>query len=254
MTNNNTDISIPFWGGLFYPFKIINQNSPRFVALTSIFAAITTFMATILGANSSCYFKHDTVIYCSTSVYASITFIVIITILLSLYVYRLHIITTTNVSVKDTLKTLYLPQDLKTLVIICLNYTSLALIVYSAYLLYKRVPTPNFTLEAVYFLIFSSVICLSFFYLLNNILCLRFIEKKNWLALRDTFWPILDNLYKFIFWCSLYFLFFTWLTKAFLEYMLTSPETAIFYMIGDFLMYFITYTILAQNVDNCKCL
>ena len=260
MENQTTNITISFLKGLYYPFTTINQYFYKFIALTSFFAIITTVIGTFLGITSSCGFKNESIFYCSTSLYTNIAFAVIIAVLASLYTYRLHLITTTSNSIKEILKKIYIPQDIKTFLVICLNLISFCAIIYFVHLLYKRTPTQNFYHELTYFFIFSMLIIISTYYLLNNVIAFRFIDNKDWKVFNKTFWPIFDNFYKFIFWFSLSFIFFSWLFKSNIDYIVTIPDTAVktlFYIIGDFGIYFIVYTICAfwilhlQYINKC---
>ena len=260
MKSQTTSTTISFWKGIYYPFTTINQHSHKFIALTSFFATITTIIGTLLGITSSCSYKNESIFYCSTSLYTNIAFAVIVVVLASLYTYRLHLITTSSNSLKEILKKIYIPQDIKTFLVICFNFISFGAIIYFFFLLFKRNPTPNFYHELIYFFIFSTLIIILIYYLLNNVIAFRFINNKDWKVLSKTFWPIFDNFYKFIFWFYLSFVFFSWLFKSNINYIITIPDTAIktlFYIIGDFGIYFIIYTICAfwilhlQYINKC---
>ena len=240
-------IIIPFWKGFIYPFTIIKNNSNIFFTLTGLFALTTAILALITGNSSGCKFGDSSMIFCSTSISTFIIFILFFLLGISLYSSRILMITQKQKTLKEMIKEYYHPEDTRTIITIILNCLAWGCIAYCAYTLDTRVPTPNFYAELIYFLFFSGIIILCFIYLLNNVLLLRFIEGKKWLKLNQSFWPIFDNLIKFMLWPVCYALFFGWLSKTQFSYTLslTPQSNILFFIFNDFMLYFIIYSIFA---------
>lgn len=245
--DDDNTINIPFWKCFFYPFKEISKNSHNFLTLTGLFAFITTILSFFTGNSSGCKFGEESQIFCTSSISLFIVFALILLLGISLYSYRILMITQHKAPLKEIIKKYYHPQDTKTIITIILNLLVWGIIAYSAYSLDARTPTPNFYAELIYFIFFSGIIILCFAYLVNNVTMLRYILGKKWLVLNQTFWPIFDNLVKFMLWPVLYSLFFGWLAKASFSYLLTLDPNSniIFFIFSDFTLYFITYSIFA---------
>ena len=240
-------IKIPFWKGFLYPFIVIKNNLNNFLTLTGVFAFITALLSLAMGCSSGCKFGDESQIFCSNSIYTVIAFGVILLLGISLYSNRILMITQNTKDLKEVIKKYYHPEDTKTIITLTLNFLTWILIVYCAHILSIRVPTPNFYAELIYFLFFSGIIVLCFIYLINNVIMLRYITGKKWLVLNQTFWPVFDNLVKFMLWPTCYALFFGWLAKAQFSYVLSlTPDAGIiFFAFSDFMLYFITYSIFA---------
>lgn len=245
--DTDNTIKIPFWKGFLYPFIIIKNNLNNFLTLTGVFAFITALCSLVTGSSSGCKFGDESQIFCSNSIYTVITFGIILLLGVSLYSSRILMITQNQKNLKEVIKKYYHPEDTKTIITIALNCIALVLIVYCSYTLDTRVPTPNFYAELIYFLFFSGIIILCFIYLINNVVMLRFIIGKKWLVINQTFWPIFDNLVKFMLWPVCYALFFGWLARAQFSHVLSlTPDSGIIiFTFSDFMLYFITYSIFA---------
>lgn len=243
MNKPNNQTFLPFWQGLFYPFTVI-KNNKNYLRLTLIFALFLTTTTFLLGRSYLCNFNNTTLKLCSNSPLLSIISIMFFWITNAIYANRLLLITSTNISIKQAIKTKNYKQDLKTLLIIFLNITAWTAIITSIYILAHRKATPNFFFELGYFTLFSFIIFIALIYLLNNVLTYRFIENKKYMLLNKTFWTIFDNLYKFLIWFLLSFMFFSWIFKSIIIFTINSIEknNILFYFMSEFML---TYAILS---------
>lgn len=248
MEKESNKTIIRFFDGLLYPFTFINNNLPSFMKLTSIFALLYTFFIFILGRSIACSTLSDisSHIYCSNSLIHAIISIILFFILVSLYLNRLTMLKK-NTSIKELITQINIKSDLKMLAFVLITIINIILLFGSIYLLSTRKATPNFYFELGYFILFSSLIIINTIYLLTTTLSYRYMTGKPLLKLSNIFWPIVDNIYKYLLWFLFSFLFFSWILKTISGYVLSIPTTAtlIPFIIGEFLLSFTTLTIFA---------
>lgn len=252
MENKNTQKNIlPFWKGAIYPFQNISNHLMNFLKLTLLFALITTIISFATGRVYVCAFDFE-LVFCSKSTIVATTSIILCIICTALYINRWNALSTQSISLKQTFTKQYFKKDLRALCIIIVNILSLALLGISAYLLHQREATPNFALELGLFILFSLLIVLSSAIFVNNVLLLRFLNSKNYLELNKTLYPIFDNIYKYLFWFIIFFIFFAILLKNLFFYILSSGESVIDTIIGEFLVNFTLYTMASFWISNLQ--
>lgn len=149
-------VKFPVIGLVFGPYNLFIDNSRKFFAAGSIFALIMTVMFLLLGQNIMCPFANNSMPeICSNS-----PVLYLIARFLGLYLTAVFIVRIYQycfAGAAFSWKWLLLPQatDLKmtaaVVVYICLNLLSML----SAYLLYVRVPNPDWRIELSYFAVVS---------------------------------------------------------------------------------------------------
>lgn len=249
MTQNQNNKLLPFWEGLIYPFAFVHNNSSSFFMLTSFFALLNTICTFALGRSALCSTTSPAseYIFCSNSIFPAIFSIVLFLLFASFYINRLIIISQNNTSIKELITNFYPKSDIKSIIITFLTTIIIAIFLASLYFLTTRKATPNFYLELGYFILFSSLIILSISYLLGAVLLYRYLINKTLHTTTKIFWPIIDNLYKYLLWFLFAFLFFSWILKSISTYLISLPSTSsvIPYIISEFLLSFTTLSIFA---------
>lgn len=215
-TENQTTLS--FWQGLFYPLNIIKSNIIIFNQITICFAFLILFITSILSS-FNCNSNYISSTYC---IIPPLLTIISALLLISIYLNRVLKITTSNISLKDTLTQKITSIDLKIFAIIFFNILSFVGIFLSLQFLINRNATPNFILELGYFILFSFIIIILTLYLLNNHLTHSFIKNQKLPHIGKIFWYTLDNLYKFLLW---FFISFT---------MFSLPLIKVIYLISNY--------------------
>lgn len=177
-------IKFPIIGLLFGPYNLFIDNSRRFFAEGAVFALIMTFMFLLMGQNMMCPFAENSMSgMCSNS-----AVLYLVARLLGLYLtamFSVRIYQYCYNGAAFSWRWLLLPQitDLKMsaayVIYVCLNLVSML----SAYLLYVRVPNPDWRIELSYF----AVVSLGF---LVPFVLLRFYSLFGFIAENRKFPPL----------------------------------------------------------------
>ncbi|MBQ7285788.1 MAG: hypothetical protein IJW72_06010 [Alphaproteobacteria bacterium] len=153
----------PVLGLIFGPYNLFIDNTRKFFALSSVFALIITIVFMLFGQNLMCGMSNNSLqSLCSESMVTYLLSRLCSLFLIAMFSVRIYNYCYNNTSF--SWRWLLLPQkaDFKVmiayLIYMGLNFVSLL----SAYLLYIRVPNPDWRIELTYFAVVSIGFVLPF--------------------------------------------------------------------------------------------
>lgn len=152
-----TRVKIPFFKMVFGPFSLMLDNPRAFFSLTLPYAVILTIVSLSAGFGYICLYYHDNAAgaYCSDSLP-----VYLICVLLKIWIIAVFAVKwceTAFLKQPLTLKGLFLPDRrslrLSLLILVFLLLNSMPIL--SGYILYVRVPNPDWRVEMFFFAVVS---------------------------------------------------------------------------------------------------
>ena len=242
---------LSFIDGLSFPMTMINKHLKDFFRLVGFMALGTSLITILMGRSSYCVQLQGVggSFYCPFADFYAYLIPVsfLITLLCSGFVYhRWQSIISKDISFWEAVKEKGVAKDLK---------ASLALFIYlllwlalgvGLYVLDFRKPDPNWHNELIFFFIVSMCILLVVILLLNFVVFQHAVNGGKIFAIRKTFMPIFDNIYKLIFWFFVYFFIFIYLLKSVIM-AFSDPSSPVWFNVifGEISLYFVIYSMVA---------
>lgn len=240
--------NISFKEGLFFPFMTLNQHWRDFVLLTSTVSLITAVIILLTGQCIFCSFSPEISMYifCSKAWWNVLIHYLSVFFLLTFFINRWQVIFAENKSFKEVVKLKMFKQDRKALLVVFIFFLLWFVIGIGAAYLHIRQPNPNWLVELGFFVPVSLIMVFSVFLLFNFVIFQHFLQGGSFFALNKTFWPILDNIYKYMIWFLLYVLLFSYLFQQ--AFRIVSFGGLFLWgriFVTEFCIYFLIYTIAA---------
>jgi len=239
--------NISFYEGFFFPFNAINTHWRDFVLLTGLFSLISSVMVLLTGQCYLCFssLEISEQIFCSEAWWNVLIYYVSIFLLLALFISRWQVIFAENKSFEDVIKKRMFRQDKKAMLFVFIFFLLCLVIDESIILLHERQVSPNWLTELGFFIVVSLMIVFSATLLFNFVIFQHFLQGGRFFELNKTFWPVLDNIYKYMIWFLLYFVMF-----SFLFMMVQVISWGNMFLLGrlfimEFCIYFLVYTVAA---------
>lgn len=149
-------VKMPILQLVFRPFGIFAEKIKLLFRLSAVFALILTALATLIGFNFLCMGPYRSAFfYCSDSDYLYLVYFFIKLFIISVFLARWYHIAFLNTVYNW--KTLFVPtmKDVCAVGMLCLFLALNLMPMLSFYLLYIRVPNPDWIVETAYFAVVS---------------------------------------------------------------------------------------------------
>jgi small-conductance mechanosensitive channel len=190
-------------------------------------------------------------IFCSKAWWNVLIHYFSILFLLAYFISRWQVIFAENKNFKEVVKTKMLKQDGKSLLVVFIFFLLWAVIGIGAAYLHIRQPNPNWLIELAVFIPVSLCMIFAVILLFNFVIFQHFLQGGCFFALNKTFWPIIDNIYKYMIWFLIYILLFSFLFQQAFSIVSWGGlflEGRIF--VTEFCVYFLIYTITALFIAS----
>lgn len=251
-TKEEKSVKFPFFGGLAYPVMEIRKKNKDFLLLTGLVALVCSFIEVIIGRSYFCGVIAEGV--CSNNLFSVIISTLVMFAGLGFYISRWVNIAFEDTSFKEAIKQKCFKQDIKAIFLVFLYSFLWAAVCFGVYFLSERTPVDNWKIELAVFVAVSAIVIVALILLMNFVIFFRFLQKKSVFVLKQTFWPIFDNIFKLLAWFLIYFLIFFSLLRGGFFYFLSSTYLPTWLRIigNEFFIDFVIFTIAAVYVLQLK--
>ncbi|MBO5284525.1 MAG: hypothetical protein J6B00_01470 [Alphaproteobacteria bacterium] len=257
-TEDEKSIKIPFVEGLTYPVTEICKYFKDFLLLTGFVSLICSIVTLLAGRSFFCGVLNES--FCSSSMFSFVLSSGVMFLGFGFYVSRWMCIAFKGMSFKQAIREKCFKQDLKALLFVFLYCSLWAVVCFGVYFLNMRHPFSDWRKELAVFIGVSAIIIFVMVLLINFVIFFRFLQQKSVMVLKQTFWPIFDNIFKLAAWFLIYFLIFFSLLKVVFSYFISSVYLPIWVKVAgmEFFLDFIIFTAVAFFVLHfnylSKCL
>ena len=246
---------ISFKEGLFFPYRAISKHWRNFILLTAMFSFIMSVIILLTGQNFFCSVSSEveTYIFCSAAWWNILIHYVSVFVLFAFFVNRWQAIFVENKTFEEVIKMKASRKDGKALLVVFLFFLLWGIIGVGAVYLNIRRPNSNWLVELSFFIPISLVIIFSAVLLFNFVIFQHFLQGGSFFALNKTFWPVLDNIYKYIVWFLVNVVLFLYLFQ--LVFHAISLGGLFLWgriFIVEFFAYFLMYTVAALFVASLE--
>ena len=247
--NEEGEIVIPFFGGLAYPMKQIENHFKGFLKLTCVVTLFNAIVSLLLGRNFLCGLGIDTSgFYCSFSILAMVVSVFSFIGGTAWYINRWYSVSESGerVEPKPNLK------DIKTVGCILFYFALWFVAGWTIYLLNVRKPAEDWREELLFFFILTMILLSVLIFLVNSVLFVRFLQGEKWMCIRSSFWPVFDNLYKILGWFLFYFLMFAYVFHSISMFWVQNEWLPLWVNIlaGELCFYFMVYICIAVFISS----
>lgn len=244
-TEDEESIKIPFVAGLTYPIIEIRKNFKDFLLLTGLISFICSVVSLITGHSFFCGVLNES--FCSTSVISFVISSLVMLWGLGFYVSRWMCIAFEGEHFYHAIKKNCFKQDFRAIFLVLLYFSLWAVVCFGIYFLNMRQPVSDWRIELAIFIGVSAVIIFVVILLINFVMFFRFLQHKSFMVLKQTFWPIFDNIFKLAAWFLIYFLIFFSLLRVVFFYFVSNIYLPIWIkVVGmEFFLDFIIFTVVA---------
>lgn len=244
-TEDEKGISIPYAVGLAHPVMEIRKHFRDFLLLTGLVSFICSVVSLIVGHSFFCGVLNES--FCSTGVVSFAVSSLVMLWGLGFYVSRWTGIVFEGFDFVQAIKCQCFKRDLKAMFLVFLYFSLWAVVFWGVYFLNMRQPVSDWREELAVFIGVSAVIIFAVILLMNFVIFFRLLQYKSIMVLKQTFWPIFDNIFKLSSWFLIYFLIFFSLLRVVFFYFVSNTYLPIWIkLIGmEFFLDFIIFTIAA---------
>ncbi len=253
MAENIQPIKLPIITTIFGCYKVLADKFKEFISLGSIFAVILTVLYIVTGQNAFCisgiyrmeHFCTDNIILFAVT---HIISLMVLCIFLRCWYQNILLGLPLN------WKKFFIPQktDLKIMAIIGCYVISLVIAGFSVYLLYQRIPNPDWRIEICYFAIISLGVWVPF-------LALRFLSSFAYVAeeitlpsLKDIWKQTSGNMFKILLFITMLMLLSVILSQSLFNKIINIENTSFFMVIAmEYLSNLLVIFIIACFTNYC---
>lgn len=245
--------SISFKEGLFFPYRTISKHWRDFVLLTAMFSLIMSVIILLTGQSFFCSVSSEigAYIFCSATWWNVLIHYVSVFVFLAFFVNRWQAIFAENKTFEEVIKMRARRKDGKALLVVFIFFLLWGIIGAGGVYLHIRHPNPNWLVELSFFIPISLVIVFAAVLLFNFVIFQHFLQGGSFFALNKTFWPVLDNIYKYMVWFLVNVVLFSYLLQS--AFRIISLGGLFLWgrvFVVEFFVYFLMYTVAALFVAS----
>ncbi len=243
------EVIIPFIDGFVYPIKKIGENFKSFCLLTAVMALGNTVIALLCGRGLFCGIDVQMGgLYCSANWMNLFISVGVLLFGMAMYVSRWFQVSESGGKIDFKIKR----DDIVMLAWVVIYFVLWGVIGFGAYVLNVRVASLNFYGEVIFFLFVSLCMLAAVWVMLNYVLIVFKLQGKNWWCLRQTFWPLFDNVHKIFIWFLCFFLILAYLFRIVVSFFRQSDFflAGLSVLAGEFCFYFLIYLTVAVFVSS----
>ncbi|MCQ2741438.1 MAG: hypothetical protein MJ210_04925 [Alphaproteobacteria bacterium] len=243
---------LPFFTTVFGSYNLLIEKFSKFFILATVFAAVVMFLSFVSGQEFMCgnsVFRNNH--YCSQNFLLFVINRMLLIILYLMFISRWYRYALSGE--KLSCKFLFVPnlRDIKITGLFLAYCLTLAIAIFSFYLLLVRIPNPNWKIEILYFTVVSSGFLVPvlawrflvyFAYISENVKCPSI--KDIWYKTARNMFPILA------FWC-IFLIFVIFLMQISLRFVFIPNPTIYNAVLAEYLSAMIVFLIIACFTNYC---